>query len=423
MTSGTQFGRYVELNFFNLITKQKITIASPFKIEFEYTKAFDASESSSTGTITIYGLTKETMLSLGDRFTTEVECKVGYINEPENIKVLFYALVTGTSPRISENKIDINVSCNFQNLHLTKKESINVKNARLVDILTFLDTKWKHGFAFLLNQSIPKEKQDQFAAFFYGAMISNWSFSGTLQQYIEKLKTRFGLILTLDNVEKNKFNVTITQQGVENFLNESASFKQNLNQVYNTSIEPSINLQAQSSPYFKPIIESPISDTQAVVLSYKTGLLETPYPENRTVSVDYNYTVGNTEDIVKRKIPQPLKDKKTGEVKLDDEGNVKMSKPPKQMTINRRFLSAKALINPSITPQSQVRIESADESINTLYRVRTVKFKGDTWDGEWMMEMELEDTSDFTFKRLEKGDRGLLNEKDFNYEGEPEGVN
>jgi len=55
-----QFGRLCRLEFTNLSTKKKFTIDQSLRISFDFFKSFDESSASSTGSITIHGLTRET---------------------------------------------------------------------------------------------------------------------------------------------------------------------------------------------------------------------------------------------------------------------------------------------------------------------------------------------------------------------------
>ena len=99
----------------------------------------------------------------------------------------------------------------------------------------------------------------------------------------------------------------------------------------------------------------------------------------------------------KQEVKQEDKKKKVVIVeKKDKDGNLRWTKPAKKITVYRRFLSAKALINPSIKPFGMVRVDTGNPRTDALYRVRNCKFTGDTHGQTWYVEMELEDTTDYT---------------------------
>ena len=135
MANRISFGRIVRLEFSNFTTKKKYYIDQSLRINFNFLKAWDESTESSKGQITIYGLTEETANKLatniqtGGYFTTEVKCDVGYSNDSENVKTLFYAIVAdisfkktgGTSETVisvNANMRDLNLSGFFLHLHL-----------------------------------------------------------------------------------------------------------------------------------------------------------------------------------------------------------------------------------------------------------------------------------------------------------------
>ena len=82
-------------------------------------------------------------------------------------------------------------------------------------------------------------------------------------------------------------------------------------------------------------------------------------------------------------------------VKVKKNGEVKVTQP-KTKKISRRYLTAVALINPNIKPNKQIQVKGVSEKIDGEYRCRTCKFSGDTHEGDFIVEMELVDTNDFS---------------------------
>jgi len=108
------------------------------------------------------------------------------------------------------------------------------------------------------------------------------------------------------------------------------------------------------------------------VLSQESGLLDIPYT--------------HTED-VSQAIEQPLND---NEVDITEELKpTKSGKPRKQTTrkIQRSNIELKALLNPSVKPNSLIRLDSTKTKLSGYYRVRTIKYNGDTRGGEWFMQI------------------------------------
>lgn len=399
-----QFGMMCKLEFTNFTTKKKFTIDQSLRISFEFFKSFDEGNTASTGEIVIYGLTEETAYKLGtrigDMFQTEVRCDVGYSGDPDNVQTLFYATVMNNSwrPVRGTSETRIRVSANFRDFHLGKVASVQKQVTTYGEIFDSINSNFGYFFSFWLydlEQSSNKNIGEDFS----NIEVLNWSFTGTLGEYLNKIYNAFGIIHNVDNQEKHvqfrihpKFipyyvKVLNTIESSNNTLRVDASLDSDGAKA-KTSNSADYRTKEINSLY------STSDDKTAIVLGWDTGLLELPTIDNRNVVVPYTQTLGANETIEKRKGIEAVIDKKTGEQKVDKDGNLKFKKPPKTMTINRRFLTAKALINPSILPNGQVRINTGSSKTDGLYRVRNCAFSGDTHEGDWSVEMELEDTTD-----------------------------
>lgn len=397
-----QFGRMCTLEFTNFTTKKKFTIDQNLRISFEFTKQFDESSSSSTGEIIIYGLTEETANKLGtrikDMFQTEVECKVGYSGDPDNMQTLFYATVLNNQwyPTKGSSETRIRVSANFRDFHLGQITSVHLSNTTLGAVLNEITNKWGFSIGVDLSDVSKTSGVDPYTVgrIFDSFPVLNWSVTGNVKDYLRYIYHSFGFLTRYDKEEKIIYFkplphfVTYYAEMVQKPPEELKKYKLDLNKV-----EP---LKGYS------IIKSDISKLYmtdknvkiAYVLTWGTGLIDLPTIDNRNVVVPYDQTLASNEVLVKRKVIKPVIDKKTGEQKKDKDGNLKFTKPPKTMTINRRFLSAKALLNPAIKPDAIIIIDSGYQSVDGQYRVRDCRFIGDTHDGEWIVEMQLEDTTD-----------------------------
>lgn len=397
-----QFGRLCTLEFTNFTTKKKFTIDQNLRIGFEFTKQFDESTSSSTGEIVIYGLTSDTANRLGtrikDMFQTEVECKVGYSGDPDNVQTLFYATVLNNQwfPTRGSSETRIRVSANFRDFYLGQLQRVNLSNTTLGAILNEITNQWGFTFSVDLSEISQISGVDGFVVgrIFDSFPVLNWSFTGNIKDYLRYLYHSFGF-LTRYTKEDNTIHFKPLPQFVSYYVDmvkktpeEISKYKLDLNKV-----EPLNNYSIIKSD-IASLYTTPKDSKIAYVFTWDSGLLEIPTVDNRNVVVPYDQTLASNEVLVKRKVIKPVLDKKTGEHKKDKDGNLRYTKPPKTMTINRRFLSAKVQLNPSIKPDAIIVISTGYPSVDGQYRVRDCKYIGDTHEGDWAIEMQLEDTFD-----------------------------
>lgn len=402
-----QSGRLCKLEFTNLVTKKKFTIDHKLRISFEFFKSADENTTSSTGKITIFGLTQETAEKLGgyvnNNFQTEVGLSVGYEGDKENFQTLFYAGVTSEikyTKGQGTSETTMNVSANFRSFRLGSVVSVQHTNTSLGKIIDKVSDLF--GENITVNLRISPE-YEQYSAdlqkIFLEDRVTNWSFSGTLGEYLEKISKNFALAYTSEKLEgETIIDFHIPESSMINFYIPAIEALRSGKKV---SIAGDLNSSQgdfKSQP-IRMLYEDKDSKT-AVVLNYESGLIGQPYLDSRNVKVPYDTKV-NESLVVERKGPKAVIDKKTGEQKKDKDGNLRWTKPAKKITVYRRFLSAKALINPTIKPFGMVRVETGNPRTDGLYRVRNCKFTGDTHGQTWYVEMELEDTTDYTpeFKR------------------------
>ena len=420
--AGRQFGRVCILKFTNFATKKTWTIdGRKLRVSFDFFKSYDEVDTASTGSINIYGLTQETQIALGNRigdmFQTEVTCIAGYSSDPDNIQVLFKGVVMNNF-RVMESGIfvtKIQVSANYKDWKLSGAKSFSFKNESLMKI--FGDSLGYFNSSFAISSNgVPTSDVPALAKFFETAKIPSFTFSGTQGELVERFCIEFGLRVITNKEEKAAIGVEesgedgINDQGGAHYtfvLRNAALIRVMISAGRSAISQESKNKVADIKILLeKPNVSSNVINPlqtlfqeddpkKATVLSFQTGLRERPYLDNRNIKVPYDRKLQENEAIdekkeqkvkISKKTGKPMIDKKTGKVKIYT---------PKTMVINRRFLSVKAQINPSVKPNSQVKISINDTQFDGIYRVRNIKFNGDTWDGEWVMDMELEDTADF----------------------------
>lgn len=116
----------------------------------------------------------------------------------------------------------------------------------------------------------------------------------------------------------------------------------------------------------------------AILLSKETGMIDIPYVDTEQISKRVGSVLADNEQFVS--IKQSFK--KDGS--------------PRKITkfkARRYSLRVKALINPSIRPNSLIKIQSdeydaeSNMSLGAYYRVRSVQFKGDTRGADWTMDI------------------------------------
>ena len=123
-TNNIQFGRVAEVRFINIKTKTSFLIPNDFDIEFKYTKSVDEGDSTSTGTISIKGLTEKTFSSLGERLQTTVQLVCGYEKSQDNSPVeLFNAVMMNKTFQETDSTTvsSFEVSSNFIEMQTGKK--------------------------------------------------------------------------------------------------------------------------------------------------------------------------------------------------------------------------------------------------------------------------------------------------------------
>lgn len=398
-----QFGRLCQLEFRNYSTNKKFKIDQNLRISFEFLKAFDESDQSSKGTISIYGLSKETAFKLGNRlgtnFQSEVTCSVGYSGDIQNFQPLFVGTVMNNHwQRDSGTSVTtIEVSANFRDFYLGEMKSIALRSFKFITLLDNLKQVYDLDYSIYIDNKITTHEQRQkLSQMFLNLQIDNWAFVGNLKDYLTKISDMIKMGYTIENKTVTFFLVDPNLIG--NYLYHEIQAKKLKNGF--VILEPkdqspmSENMSMQQNiDVNKLFINS--NEKTAVTVGFGTGLIAMPQIDNRNVKVPYTQQLGANEALVERKEIKAVVDKKTGEQKRDKDGKLKWKKPPKTVTISRRHVLAQIQLNPSIKPNSMIRINTQIPEIDGVYRARNCKFKGDTHEGDWLVELDLEDTTEF----------------------------
>lgn len=393
-----QFGRYVEVKFVDIKTKDSYLIGNDFDIEFNYTKSVDEGSSSSTGTISIKGLTEATFLSLGERLKATVELTCGYTKSIDNSPVeLFKAVIMNKTfeEKGSTTISTFEVSSNFVELQVGKKLSRNFppETSFLSSLDEIIKDFKKKGFAFYPDRFWDSKSDvalvvDWISNLKYTQGFGVW---GTPKQALTELLSPHGfewrlkddiVVLSVKPSEKTRILEMAKRAKDKTSLAK-------INSEYTVTEDDVLKKTPEKKPIGNSLAERYNKDKEiAVVFTDETGLLGTPIIKTLEVNKNYDEALTDSETLIER-TPQQVKINKKGEVMKDKDGNVKLTKKKSYQKIGRLTVIAKAQINARVEPNSLVRIDTDVGITDGLYRARDIQFTGNNRDGAWVMEMEL----------------------------------
>lgn len=185
----------------------------------------------------------------------------------------------------------------------------------------------------------------------------------------------------------NNHDVVINSISGENVLRTLAygfpafgTFKQVLDEMcYANSLEWDIG-NGKLTVKDKRGITPDVSKETALVLNYETGLIGIPRANYEKESTSADVPLQNNEDRL------------TPTEKTNKKGNVVKAKTLKKIRFN---VECKALLNPQCKPNGLIKIESIKApNLSGYYRVRTIKYSGDTQGNEWLMNIWCDNVKD-----------------------------
>lgn len=372
-----QFNRYIKVVIRNFETKQETTITSEdgFRIDFDYNEFLDESSSSNTGTVKIYNLSESSFEKIGQRFKTEIEIWCGYKNEKTNT-VARLCIGALTSKSRERNGADFTTSISFQTalkqMYASEKISTSYPpKSLLIDVLD--DIAKKAGFAFadfaISDQDVQTYGQDIVDKIERINFPHGVSFHGTPKQVFDQICEMFTL---------GYYTSTHDADGITFFIQEHGYYKLGI-----------ISDSLHAGNDVKATVPIRNDKGKAQVLSIETGLVDTPYIETVEVNTGYFEALDDNEELIYKK-EVTVKVNSKGEVMKDKNGNVKYTKPAKSKKIARRVVNAKALINPTIKPNSWVKLLHTLNRLDGFYRVRNIKYTASTHENKsFIMDMTL----------------------------------
>lgn len=419
-TSGLQFDRHIEVEVKNFSTGEKITIGNDLKISFDFYKTIDEVNEASLGKIKIYGLTESTRKKLGGA-GGEVTLKTGYTNA--EVIVLFTADIVNIYPEYNPSNpcVVIDVSANFMNYAFTKTAA-DSNAITIVERARNLATSMNRSFEFWVA-NIPDQDRDKVIEWIQ-TRRSRTADTGLTKKSLDLFCSEYGFsFFLIDPINSGgQVQVVVSSPMVNGAGNESAGITPTTlprdstirffipdnkihiitewaNDSYDKVTRTISQSDIQSEQQFKNIFVADESESvqSAVVLTRDTGLLGYPRLESKIVDVPESWAISGSEQAVQESLNAVAEKKqkiadKAKQRELAGKNPLKTKPKSYRIKVKRKFITVKAQLNPTVRPQSHVKIISIIEEATGVYRVRNVRFVGDNRDGEYTMELNCEDS-------------------------------
>lgn len=389
-----QFGRVIEVEVRNFELAHKIKLTNPLEISFNFFKTIDETNDSSTGVISISNLSDSTIEKISV-VGSEVRLRCGY-RHANNVELLFVASLVHSYPEYENGDVvtKLVVSANFQDFQFTN-QSMNETQGTIASVVDMLrESMGIKVFQFRLD-NIPKDKQVIVGEYLMTKAIS-FSASGTSQSVLESFCQTFGLIHHIENTEDSSIlHVKIDDKFTGWMIRKSEQGYKKVNtSAANGKIEFNNLFSVQSA-----------FDNQITTFSKTTGLLGRPKENMKIVLVPENWKVAGSESITNRGLETIEKNaakdaernKKYQERLEKAKESGKDIKPLKQralgkIQVKRMMMEIETLLNPSVKPNSLVRILSDTTKYSGVYRVRTATYDGNNRSGKFTMKLFCEDS-------------------------------
>lgn len=415
-----QFGRFAEVEIRNFDAQTKTIISNEFEIEFDYKKSLDQTTDDDSGRIRIFGLTPETIESL--QFEGgEVVLRCGYTQS--SVDVLFIAYIARLYYDVNDNTTVTTIECsaNLLNYYITTNTAVNKSGE--VSILAYLlhitESLGSEQLIFDLSNVPPSDKE-------------------IVKEYLRTAPIKFAQVGSLETIIAGICNVLdltyireLTESGlVVSFVLGNVG----LNKILRTVKQGYRKLETENPDtenrvQFKDTLKADDDSRQLTILNTQTGLItsKTEYKiANAYADQALNENEEETQASVQKRATAASKKAARDAKELKKRLNAgesgkeyKTNSQEKKVTtiqVNRRYNRVKALLNPSVKPQSMVALldktantesrpdftssatetgvstEAEVEGEYTLYRVRNANYKGNNKKGDWVMDLYCEDT-------------------------------
>lgn len=403
-----QFGRVIEVIITNFKLNRGVKIGNDFDIDFEFFKTCDEVREASTGTVTIKNLSKETVELITEKNECQMQLFCGY---NKHVALLFVADIVSTSIKVNGTNVDLTfyVSANYFQYNLARTVSFTadrgVSIVKILDAIMDAIRQRKQDIGDTSTTSfvfdIPNYWSDQDKKLFLdyintANVANNYSLHDDLKGIMTQFCTSFGFSVTTSDKVPNTSGEVYVFSFAANFEN----YYLNKSKESYQKVRNAVGIKTES------IFNAGNSKT-AIGLSYKTGMLGTPQATYDIFTVPENWKLdSNTEEQTyesqvavanknARESARYEKYLKTKEKKVENGKEVKPFKKRKQgnIRIRKTFINVEALINPNVRPQSIIDLQTDDEELSGLFRVRSVKFTGSNYTGSFKMSLLMDDTN------------------------------
>lgn len=406
ITQGAQFGRIVQVELRNYITKQKFFIDNNLRIDFTFFKTIDETTEASVGQVKIYGLTQETFNEMYS-IAGELELRFGYSGT--EVQTLFIATITTMYPENTQEGVCavINVSANYAEYMYTKIKITPTKEQTMVKVL------FEFAKAFNLDRvefRVDAETDEQQNA--VSEMIATRKIyfachdyaKAVLKEFAEKYHLRVSMELKFDKDGRSighlsHLSVSIKPEAMPTYINNASLPYRKIGNIVQELSNDNVTLLKG--------LEQDQSDDNAFILNSSTGLLGYPKQEYKLISVPADWKPAASEEVTRKGqetiMTNAQKKKEADEkyakkvAKATEKGTLDKLKPQKQtrqgnIQVKRKYLRVTALLNAAVKPQSQVNIQSNLDVYSGIYRVRTATYQGTNGNGTCSMELYCEDS-------------------------------
>ena len=398
---GYQFGRYVEVEIKNFVTKEKTVIPNDFEIDFEFYKTVDQVNNASVGVVKIYGLKEDTIRKINSD-GGEITLNCGYSNS--NIETLFVADILSVIPSVQSGTsvTEIRCSANVLAYSFGQHISLGAGLTTVYNALTEISNKLGVIPKIVISTSVPDNMIKE-----YIELLSTWAFKidffGTPQQVLEMICLNFDFQI-VDEVytdEKTgiKTKVLVFGQnanGVANFLNIIQEGYPKYSKE-NKKEDAKNNTKKEKLENF--FITPRQQSKTAIVLTKESGLIKARAGYKIATVTATQELAANESQTEASKQKESEFNAKQKERKDKYEKRVAEGKKVKPFQnkvttrrVNRRFMQFEAQINPSLRPQGHVLIYPMQDEYKGIYIVRDINFKGNNKQGDWKMSGTAEDT-------------------------------
>lgn len=388
VSGSVQFGRVLEVRVKNFKQNVEVIFKNDFDIDCEFYKTIDETKEASTGKVTIMNITDETFNKI-NLAGCELEFLFGY--STIGLERLFLAYVISVD-RIVDNSGNVatvfTVSVNFKEYYFTPV-SFSARNVSLLDVLDSLQTQSGLRFEFDLG-NIPQEYKQVVYQYLDTAVTSSRTFAGNLKQIVTAICNAHGLTCRGETSDGGQTFSTLTFSINDKYVSR----------YIDQATEPYTVVSTKNQRVEESFLKADDENKTVTIFNYETGLLQSPQTEYKLYRVPEDWALQDTdqqtfESQVRQK-NQAVREadadakRREREKKAKEKGKtLKPQKPRKKksITIKRKFVKFRALVNPQVKPFSIIEIQSVLQENNGLFRARDIGYNISNYKPDCFMEV------------------------------------